>query len=85
MYTENINRRELLTLAMPFVNLTKSQWDTLLEITEEVKLTNSKLYQILEILKANQARIEIMADYFEYYGGVLDRPLEEENKEIQIA
>lgn len=63
IYCENLTNRDLITTALPMVNLSREQWKIFLSLCRQEENTNGKqseLYKVLEILCKNQARLEVM-------------------------
>lgn len=71
-----MTNREILSKAMPLSSLTSDQWDELKKHDEEVERSgNTKLSAALKTLQENQSRLEVMGNYFDYYGDVIDDPV----------
>lgn len=80
-YSDNLTNRERMITAMPLTNLSKNQWNTLLKYIDRLEnneQTNKMLLSTLKVLRTNQARIEVMSDYYDYYGSELDLPVRDE-------
>lgn len=62
IYSEILTNKELVISALPLVNLTLSQWGTILEHCEQVKKKEGEgeLFKALETLVSNQSKIEVM-------------------------
>lgn len=71
-----MTHKELVQIAMPLKNLTQKQWDILVKHFEEVKRSeNAELIDALLILETNQARIEVLSNYNDYYFDTMDDPV----------
>lgn len=76
-----ITKRSLLNKAMPLFSLSNSQWEAVSRHLEKIESSDGadmELYNALRTLQANQAKIEIMDEYCDYYGRNLDDPVREE-------
>ena len=75
-----MTNRELLSKAMPLSSLTSDQWDELNKHIEEIERAgNKKLSAALKTIQENQARLEILGNYFVYFGDVMDEPVKEKS------
>lgn len=77
-----MTNRELLQKAMPLSSLSRKEWNVLLSHLEEVENLcgkKSDTYRVLETIQNNQARMEIIGNYLDYYGDVLDDGIREES------
>ena len=61
--------RELVQKAMPLENLTGEEWDLL---NSYLGKQNDKLNPVLKKLVQNQARIEMIDNFLDYYGDKLE-------------
>lgn len=76
----NMTNRELLSKAMPLSSLTSNQWDELNKHIEEIQRAgNTKLLAALKMIQENQARLEVMGNYFDYFSDVMDELLREKS------
>ncbi len=82
---ENFTNRELLQKAMPFVSLSRKEWNALAETVDKLSADNPKLHKICETLVTNQARIEVLGKYLFYYRETQDCPVTDESLEISIV
>ena len=74
-YSDKLTNRELVQRAMPLVSLSRKQWGILLKHIEEIERSQgneSEIFKALETVHNNQARIEVMNNYYDYYGDVLE-------------
>ena len=74
-------KRNLLNKAMPLFSLSQSQWEAVNSHLEKIEISDGadiELYNALRTLQSNQAKIEIMDEYCDYYGRNLDDPVREE-------
>lgn len=74
IYSDNLTNRELLLNAMPLSSLSREQWNLALT---HVQSTNGEVHKVLEILIANQSKLEVISNYKEYYYENLDEPVTE--------
>lgn len=65
-----MTNRELLYKAMPIQSLSGSEWELLRKHTE--RITDNVVLSVLEKLQTNQARLEIIGNYYDYYSDILD-------------
>lgn len=65
-----MTNRELLYKAMPLQSLSGSEWELLRKHTE--RITDNVVLSVLEKLQINQARLEIIGNYYDYYSDTLD-------------
>ena len=70
-----MTNRELLQKAMPLKSLSEQEWNVLNDYVE--KLKDNSIYVVLQTLITNQSRIEVMANYFDYFADKLDEPVTE--------
>ena len=87
MTTKNLTRRGLLQTAMPLSTLSRTQWNAVLNhFTAVEAVGNDDLYDALQTLVRNQASIEVMSDYQDYFHDTMDEPVREEAiVDVQIA
>ena len=71
-----MTNRDLLNKALPLTSLSEKEWN---EITELQNKVTGVLLSALETLITNQARIEVLANYKDYYGDRLDETVPEES------
>lgn len=67
-----MTNRELVQKAMPLVSLSNEEWET---INKHLEKQSGTLFNALQTLITNQARIEVMGDYYDYYSDILEQPL----------
>lgn len=79
-----MTNRELLQRALPLKSLTEKEWNLLSDHIVKVS-KDYDLMKVLEKLKTNQARVEVMGNYIEYYFDLLDEPVSNNCTDIQIA
>lgn len=72
-----MTNRELLQKAMPLFSLSSKQWDMLVKHIEVIGQTDINLYNALNKLLQNQAKIEIMDNYLDYFYDDLNSPVNE--------
>ena len=65
-----MTNRELLYKAMPLQSLSGSEWELLRKHTE--RITDNVVLSVLEKLQTNQARLEIIGNYYDYYSDTLE-------------
>lgn len=84
---ENLTRRGLLQTAMPLSTLSRVQWNAVLNHVRAVEVVgNTDLYDAIQTLVRNQASIEVMSDYQDYFHDKLDAPVRENVvADLQIA
>lgn len=70
-----MTNRELLQKAMPLVSLSKEEWTVFLRHIEETKQNESDVCGVLETISNNQARLEIIGNYLDYYADKLDEEI----------
>lgn len=78
---KSLTKRNILMKAMPLFTLSNSQWSAIqkhIDKVEETEGAGTELFNALQTLQTNQAKIEVMGDYFDYYGRNLDDPVREE-------
>ena len=81
--SENFTNRELLNKAMPFRSLSRKEWNTFISHLEQVeKSADTETLKILHTLFTNQARIEVLGNYFDYYSDTLEEPVRDNSVEI---
>ena len=72
--------RELLNKAMPFRSLSRKDWNTFISHLEQVeKSADTETLKILQTLFTNQARIEVIGNYNDYYSDILEEPVREKS------
>lgn len=77
-----MTNRELLYKAMPIQSLSGSEWELLRKHTE--RITDNVVLSVLEKLQTNQARLEIIGNYHDYYSDTLDSNTPEKSSVICI-
>ncbi|SEP81184.1 hypothetical protein SAMN04487977_101499 [Treponema bryantii] len=77
-----MTNRELLQKAMPLYSLSEEQWNEILEV--KTRLSGSAL-SALETLVSNQAKLEVMTNYIDYFFDSLDKKITEKSFKIQTA
>lgn len=83
-----MTNRELVQKAMPLLSLSRKEWSILLKHIEDVERSqgdSSAAFKILQKLHTNQARIEVMGNYNDYYFDILDEPIRDCSCEIQAV
>lgn len=87
MNTKNLTRRGLLQTAMPLSTLSRTQWNAVLNhLTAVEAVGNTDLYDAIQTLVRNQASIEVMSDYQDYFHDKMDAPVRENAiADLQIA
>ena len=87
MKADNITRKDLLQIAMPLSTLSRVQWNAVLNHLQAVEAVgNDDLYDAIQTLIRNQASIEVMSDYQDYFHDTMDEPVREEAiVDVQIA
>ena len=79
-----MTNRDLMIKAMPLNTLSRSQWKTILKHIEEIEHSgNKELLTALETLHTNQARLEVMSNYNDFYCDLMDEPVREESISIR--
>jgi hypothetical protein len=79
-----MTNRELLSKAMPLSSLSENQWNELNKHAAEIERAgNTELSAALKTLQKNQARLEVMGNYFDYFGDVIDQPVREKSVNIR--
>ena len=78
-----MTNRELLQKAMPLTSLSEQEWNILNDYL--VKVSGTQISAILNTLITNQSRIEIMTNYFDAYGDILDEPVRQCNVQLQAV
>ena len=78
-----MTNRELVQMAMPLTSLTENEWNVLNDYL--AKVSGNQISAILNTLITNQSRIEIMTNYFDAYGDILDEPLRQCNVQLQAV
>ena len=79
-----MTNRELMIKAMPLNTLSNAQWKIITKHIEEIERTgNKELLSALETLNTNQARIEVMSNYNDYYSDVMEEPVRAESVSIR--
>lgn len=82
IYSENLTNRELVMNAMPLVSLSREQWNTVLKHLENIEVdsgSQSVLFTALHTVIENQSRLEVIGNYFDYYGDLLSKPVREKS------
>lgn len=72
-----MTNRDLLLQAMPLCTLAENEWDIFLHYLD--KTDNATLRQTLNKLKLNQSRLEIIANYLDYFSDTIEQPLKEKS------
>ena len=78
-----MTNRELVQMAMPLTSLTEQEWNILNDYL--AKVSGNQIYTILNTLKTNQSRLEVMSNYFDYYNDILDEPVRQCSVELQAV
>lgn len=65
-----MTNRELLYKAMPLQSLSDSEWELLRKHFD--RITDKAILSVLKKLQINQARLEIIGNYYDYYSNTLD-------------
>ena len=78
-----MTNRELLQKAMPLTSLSEQEWNALNEYLP--KVSGTQISAILNTLITNQSRIEIMSNYFDAYGDILDEPIRQCSVQLQAV
>lgn len=79
-----MTNKELMIKAMPLNTLSNAQWKTIQRHIEEIERSgNKELLDALDALQTNQARIEVMSNYNDYYSDVMDEPVRAESISIR--
>lgn len=60
-----MTNRELLQIAIPLENLSNTEWEKIIRYSEQTE--KSDVSKILNKILVNQARIEVMSNYNDYY------------------
>lgn len=82
IYSENLTNRELLNKAMPLISLSRKEWNVLLKFVAELEQkegVDSVLYKAVQKVQNNQAKIEVMSNYNDYYADILEEPVREDS------
>lgn len=77
-----MTNKELLLQAMPLCTLSENEWDIFLHYLD--KINNATLKQTMNKLKFNQARIEIIGNYLDYYSDIADQPVNKKSRPIYL-
>ena len=78
-----MTNKELMIKAMPLNTLSNAQWKIITKHVEEIERSgNKELLDALDALQTNQARIEVMSNYNDYYSDVMDEPVRAESISI---
>ena len=78
-----MTNRELLQKAMPLTSLSEQEWNALNDYL--AKVSGNQISAILNILITNPSRIEIMTNYFDAYGDILDEPVRQCSVQLQAV
>ncbi len=78
-----MTNRELVQKAMPLTSLSEQEWNALNEYL--AKVSGNQISAILNTLITNQSRIEIMTNYFDAYGDILDEPIRQCSVQLQAV
>ena len=73
-----MTNRDLVNKAMPLMTLTREQWEAVINHLDELEKYNGRntpLYQAFKTLQDNQAKLEVMGDYFESINYEVDEPV----------
>ena len=73
-----MTNRDLVNKAMPLVTLSREQWEAVIKHLDELERYNgcsTALYQAFKTLQDNQAKIEVMGDYFDAINYEYDEPV----------
>jgi len=85
--SENLTNRELLSVAMPLRSLSRKQWNDVVRHVENVECSEgneSTLVTALRRLCLNQARIEVMSNYTEYYSDTMEEQVCENSYQLEL-
>lgn len=63
--------RDLLKKAMPMSSLSKTQWEKIISLMEEVQ--DPELYHTLETITSNQAKLEVVNNYMNYFKDAINK------------
>lgn len=66
--------------AMPLYTLSEAEWDLLISHLENID--DLHLLQLLDKIRLNQARLEIISEYIDYYADLIDQPVKEKSVPI---
>lgn len=78
-----MTNRELVQMAMPLTSLSEQEWNILNEYL--TKVSGNQIYTILNTLKINQSRLEVMSNYFDAYGDILDEQIRQCSVQLQAV
>lgn len=83
---EDLTNKDLVQKAMPLISLSRVEWNLFIKHVEEVEKSNDySLLKVLQTLIKNQARIEVIGNYNDYYADVLESPVRENSVPVQIV
>ena len=81
-YSGNFTHKELMSVAMPMVSLSREEWNILLKHIKQVEQTEvseSCLLKAFEKVISNQAKLEVSNKYMDSHMKELDDPVNEES------
>lgn len=76
-----MTNRELLLQAMPLYSLSEEEWNLFISHLDKVK--NPQLLQILEKIKTNQSRLEVIGNYLDYFADAMEEPVRVDSVQIR--
>ena len=76
-----MTHRELIQKAMPLESLTDNDWDL---VVRNLDKQEGKIQAVFQKMLQNQARIEMMSNYLDYFGDRLAENLPKDSLEIHI-
>ena len=79
-----MTNRELISRAMPLRSLSKAEWKSVLKHAEKTKLTDKDAFNIINVILVNQARIEVMSNYNDYYYDKLEEEIPESSSPLLL-
>jgi len=78
-----MTNRELMMRAMPLKSLSRKDWNTLSRhIEETTRNGDPAVLAVLEALRMNQSRLEVISNYTDYYGDIMDEQVREESVQV---
>jgi len=83
-----MTNRDLVQKAMPLFSLSKKEWSIFLKHLEDVERSEgekSQPFKVLQKIQTNQARIEVMGNYNDYYSDILDELVRDCSCELQAV
>ena len=79
-----MTNRELVQKAMPLRSLSRNEWKAILNHAERTKFTDKEIFHTINIILENQARLEILSNYHDYYFDKLEEEIPESSSVIVL-